>query len=226
MDAQKSISVIFLAGGKGSRLGSAQPKQFISLHGKPLALHSFELLLELQVKEFVVVCEEEYRNLFTTSIRPILFADPGKERMFSVFNGLTAFTQPVDCVLTHDAARPFLKRSDLLRLLDEGSSVGAATLASPIASTIKRADTKNFVIETLPRETLWDTQTPQLINHSILREGLTHLIREDRYVTDEMGVAETLLHPVKIIPGNPLNFKVTTMKDLVLAQILMENISS
>jgi 2-C-methyl-D-erythritol 4-phosphate cytidylyltransferase len=220
VDKQHSLSVILLAGGLGSRIPTAQPKQFTPLQGKPLAKHSFDVLLTVPVQEFVVVCPEEYQHVFASSTHSITFTAPGKERMFSLANGLKELKKPVDFILTHDAARPFLQQDDLSRLLTEGFAIGAATLASPMTSTIKRTNQEQFVIETLPREHLWDIQTPQLTRYSLLKEGLDLLLKGGLYVTDEMGIAERLSHPVKIIQGSALNFKVTTMKDLLLAQMV------
>lgn len=217
-----SLSLIFLAGGQGSRIPLDCPKQFLPLHGKPMARYSFDLFLGCPFKEFIVVCPEAYRDVFATSVRTISYAIPGHSRMLSVASGLDALTHPVDFILTHDAARPFLEKSDLIRLVNEGLSVGAATLATPLTSTIKRSNHQNLVIETLARDSLWETQTPQLIKYSLLKKGLDQLIKENLSVTDEMLIAEMQHHPVKLIPGNPRNFKITTMQDLLLAQMLTQ----
>jgi len=213
-----SLSLILLAGGQGSRIGGSLPKQFLRYHGKPLALYSLEVLLSLPHMQCVVVCDSRYQDLFTPF--EVTFALPGKERMLSVASGMQALTNPTDFVLVHDAARPFVKRDDILRLVETAHVHGAATLATPVSSTIKQADETLFVQKTLPRELLWEIQTPQMLKGSLLKEGLDLLLSQNRLVTDEMSIAEEMHHPVKLVPGDPMNFKVTTPKDLLLADLL------
>jgi len=220
--SRTTFSLIFLAGGQGSRLPLELPKQFFPLNGKPIARYSFDLFLEFPFQEYVVVCAQEFQEIFHNSSKEILYASPGQERMFSLMHGLLALKKPVDFILAHDAARPFLDKTDLTKLLEERFSVQAAALATPMTSTIKRTNAQQRVIETLPRESLWEIQTPQLIHRSLLEEGLKQILQENSVVTDEMCIAEKMGYPVKLLSGNPLNFKITTMKDLLLAQTLTQ----
>ena len=222
MTLKKTLSIILLAGGKGSRLASSIPKQFLTLGNKPIARYSLDIFLELPIpiEEIVVVCEEQYQPLFDNSLKELQFATPGEQRQFSVLNGFKALTKPTDFVMIHDIARPFITQKDILVLFEEGSPVGAATLATPVTSTIKQACLNHFVSSTLPRESLWEIQTPQLLKYSLLKEGLEKLIKENLLVTDDVALAELLNHPVKLVKGDPLNFKITTTKDLLLAKAM------
>lgn len=225
MELKKSLSIILLAGGKGSRLASLEPKQFLKLEGKAIARHCLDsfLNLPLPIQDIVVVCEPQYQPIFDNPLKKILFASPGIERQFSVLHGFEALRAPVDYIMIHDTARPFIQEKDILLLFEEGASTGAAALGTPVTSTIKQATNDNYVTSTLPRTNLWEMQTPQLLNYMLLKKGLEKIVREHLTVTDDVSLAELLNHPVKIIKGNSLNFKITTEKDLLLANTVINS---
>ena len=197
------IGLILLAGGKGTRMECDTPKPFLPLDGKPIALHSLDAFP--MCDEIVVVCPDEYRYIFPKNVT---FAEPGERRQDSVKNGFAKLSSACDTILIHDAARPYIEQKDVEKLLAEGKNCGAALLASPITSTIKCG--KNFIDKTLDRDTLWAAQTPQLLSRTILAKGLSLNIS----VTDDVAFAEAQNLPVKIVPGNPANIKITYPSDL------------
>ena len=210
------LSIILLAGGKGTRMGSPIPKVFLPLNGKPIALHSFELFQSLPyTHEIIVVCPQDYHHLFPQNT---LFACPGKERQDSVKNGFekTSF----DTILIHDAARPFITKEAIDKLLDEGLSTGAATLGTPLKYTIKEVSLDRIVKKTLDRSLLYAMQTPQLLKRDILQKGLDAARAQNLTLTDDVALAELIEHPVKIVPGPSRNIKITTPEDLQLADLL------
>lgn len=221
--AEISIGLIFLAGGKGARFGSPKPKQFIELMGKPLALYSLETLLKLPfIKECIIVCEEEFRSSFNPYSSSITsFAKPGSERQFSMISGFEKLSRKNSHVLVHDAARPLVSLKDATKLILEGASFPAATLATPIRSTIKLADTHQCVISTLDRHKLWDIQTPQLLQYQILHEGIQQMNSHPFPVTDDVSIAEYLGYQVKLIQGSPHNIKVTEPFDAHFASFYL-----
>jgi len=122
------LSVVLLAGGKGERMGSHLPKQFLSLQNKAIALYSLEVFMQLEeVEEIIVVCAPEYRHFF--SHIPVQFALPGEQRQDSVYNGLRKVNPQAEWICIHDAARPFITPKIVLSLFTEGKNVGAASLA-------------------------------------------------------------------------------------------------
>src|SRR5689334_5550359 len=127
---QPPISLIFLAGGRSLRMnrdGDA-PKQFHSLRGKPMALHSFETILAYPcIQEIVVVCAPCYFSLFSAPLDvSILRAEPGDSRQHSVFNALQFISNTAHLVCIHDSARPLLSYEDLVEVIQAADRHGAA----------------------------------------------------------------------------------------------------
>lgn len=214
-------SLIFLAGGKGTRFGSPTPKQYISLQGKPIALHSFELFVSLaEIHEIIVVCETEAQGYFSSTSKPLRFASPGNLRQDSVYSGLLQTSPSSTFILTHDAARPFVSKEAILDLLEAVKRTGAASLANPVVNTIKQANAQKQIEKTLDRSCLWEMQTPQALKRSLFFEGFAQLHRQSLQVTDDVALAELLSHPVEVVPSSPRNFKITTPFDLTVANAL------
>lgn len=217
------ISAILLAGGKGARFKSAIPKQFLFLGPKPMVLHSFELFIKSNLFiEIIVVCENFYQHLFTfkTPIK-ISFANPGFRRQDSVSNGLTQITKG-SFVCIHDAARPFLQLEDLKKVIEQALIHKAAALAIPAKNTIKEIDSTGFVRQTLKREILRETLTPQVIALDLLKKGLLEVEKKKIDITDDVSAIELIGHRVKLVSGNSSNIKITSPEDLQLTQSFLK----
>ncbi len=216
-----SVSVILLAGGRGSRMKSTLPKQYHELNGKPIAHYSLDTFLSMDdVHEVIVVCDPTYHNYF--SRYPVKFALPGERRQDSLYNGLQLASCPWVC--SHDAARPFITSPMLERLFKAGKNVGAATLGMPMKWTVKRSTHDGHVDQTLERDLLWEAQTPQLISKDVLHKGFNHAIEHNLTVTDDVALAELVKHRVKLVEGAYHNLKITTPEDLSIAQQLHQDL--
>jgi 2-C-methyl-D-erythritol 4-phosphate cytidylyltransferase len=168
----------------------------------------------------VVVAEErlaQARTLAEMLRIPVQICAGGLDRRDSVAAGLE---QLVGCewVVVHDAARPFLTTDLVSRGLAAARPTGAAVAAVPTKDTVKRV-AAGVVVETLPREQLWNVQTPQVFRLELLRQALE---LADRDVTDEATLVERLGHRVQIFPGSESNWKITTPADLDLARAVLE----
>lgn len=223
------ISAILLAGGTGSRMQSSEPKQFLKLQDKPIALFSFEKFLQLpEITEIIVVCPIEYRHLFKnhSSKIKLKFANPGNRRQDSVFNGLQEIDPQSSLACIHDSARPFVTIETIKEVIETGLNVGAAAVAVPLKSTVKRIDSSQMVMQTPNRSTLWEVQTPQAIRPHLLHEGFAVASSQQHTVTDDVSLVELLGLPVKLVLSCYTNIKVTTPDDLLIAEAIANAIKS
>lgn len=212
------VSLILLAGGIGSRMKSAEPKQFLKLGDKPLVFYSLEVFLKLEeINEIVVVAPQEYHHLFSS----YKCAKPGARRQDSVYNGLQMVSEKADFILTHDGVRPFITVDMVKKLIVEGKKVGAATLGMPVKPTIKECNGDQFVERTPDRAKVWEIQTPQFLTKKLIDKGFSEAIAKNLTVTDDTSLAELINHPVKLVEGSYTNLKITTPEDLPLAETIL-----
>lgn len=217
------------AAGSGARFGAAVPKQYLPLAGRPLIFHTLRALLEdTRVDRVVVVLapDDAHWSKYDCdwlSLGPRLevVCVGGATRAESVLAGLRALetaAAPDDWVLVHDAARPCLAPAMLAALIDglADDPVGGL-LAVPVADTLKREDTEGRAEQTVPREGLWQAQTPQMFRHATLLAAL----EAGTAVTDEAGAIEALGLRPRLIRGDATNLKITYPADLPLAEMIM-----
>lgn len=217
------------AAGSGTRLGAAEPKQYLPLAGEPMLVHSVRALLGCpELRSVTVVVrpgDTRAGECLRADARLRIVDCGGATRAASVRAGLESLLEagarPQDWVLVHDAARCCVSVGAVRRLIEacEHDAVGGL-LALPVADTLKRqrGDSRR-VGATLSREGLWQAQTPQMFRIGLLLEGLR---RSDALaLTDESSVIESQgLQPL-LVEGEPDNFKVTLPGDLRLAEALL-----
>lgn len=220
------------AAGMGRRFGGA--KQFAAL--------SERTVLELALQPFVddASCQggavalsvDEPRRAQLAALVPqrIALIDGGATRAHSVLNGLLALetrAAAIDWVLVHDAARPCLSSADLARLLAGADGSDGALLAAPVADTVKQArpaaaaGTPVQCQATIPRESLWLAQTPQMFRLGALRAALELALAEGRMPTDEAQAMEWRGVSARLIEARDSNIKVTKAADLTLARAIL-----
>ncbi|MFQ6613987.1 MAG: 2-C-methyl-D-erythritol 4-phosphate cytidylyltransferase, partial [Fidelibacterota bacterium] len=114
----------------------------------------------------------------------------------------------------HDAARPFITTKNLDRCLEACTQYSGAITAIPSPDTVKQISVERMVIRTtLPRETIWLAQTPQVFERELIQSLLLTAARSDQTVTDEASLAEQAGIEVAIVEGSPMNRKITTWED-------------
>lgn len=219
----KNVGVILLAGGKGKRMKSSVPKQFLPLLGKPVFLRSLDAFQSLRdvVSSIVIVLDESYRDDYANIVRAdprIRWADPGTERQDSVFNGLNQIPDDCSIVAIHDAARPLVTEEEIMNVLQDGLTHGAAVLGVPMKATVKESEDGQFVLRTVPRSRLWEIHTPQVGSKELFLRGFAKVKAENLEVTDDVSVVEALGSPVKLTMGQYTNIKLTTPEDLKIAE--------
>ncbi|MBU3617414.1 2-C-methyl-D-erythritol 4-phosphate cytidylyltransferase [Polynucleobacter sp. JS-Polo-80-F4] len=226
--------------GTGSRLGGDLPKQFQQLAGMPMvsyALEAFKASAQIQ-SIWIGVSPSFIENPILRSIANIgadihVVPTGGPTRQETVRNTLAAMMQSGipedDWILVHDAARPGITPTLINKLIDavKESHVGGI-LAVPLADTLKQADLDSVVAgniphseRTIPREHLWQAQTPQMFGLKQLHDALENAIRLEADVTDEASAIELTGAKPLLIEGAARNFKVTHPADWELMQLLL-----
>ena len=221
------------AAGVGRRIGSALPKQYLSLNGVPMLEHTLQGLLSCtDIRGIVVVLDpnDNRSTLIDSLSNPrVSTALGGPERADSVLLGLQAVAEMAsddDWVLVHDAARPCLSSDTLGELINRCYSEGVgAVLAQPSLDTLKRVSPDNRVIETLDRRVIWRAQTPQMFRLVELTSALSSAAANGTIITDESMAMELAGYPVSIIEGPSTNIKVTLPKDVEFAELILRGLS-
>lgn len=221
------------AAGTGSRMGAlsgrALPKQYLPLAGKPLIWHALSTLCATPAiaAVFVVLAPDDEAwpadAMAALGERLHVLRCGGETRAQSVTNGLRHMVSELgaiddDWVLVHDAARPCLDVAMVERLIAEvGDDDAGGLLAVPVADTLKRCNEQGRVGETVPRDGLWQAQTPQMFRHRLLLDALDFAPQ----VTDEASAIESLGLLPKLVAADIGNLKVTYPQDLMLAEWIL-----
>ena len=219
-----TFGVIIAAAGQSARFGDANYKKpFAPLAGRAVWMHSAEKFLERgDVKQVVVVVAPEDRDAFVEKFGANLafmgvgLASGGSHRAESVRNGLAKLDPAVDTVAIHDAARPCIAAAWIEAVFAAGARTGAAILAVPVVGTLKRVDDDGTITETVDRTGLWEAQTPQVFSRRVLEEAFAR--HGDGQPTDEAQLVESVGQKVTVVRGSPINLKITSREDLVLAE--------
>lgn len=215
------VAAVVVAGGQGGRIGGAVPKQFRSLGDGTLLDHAVAPFdVSPRIGEIVVVLPADLAAAPPAGLRavktPQRVVAGGVRRQDSVAAGVDALGGGIDVALVHDAARPFCPPALIGRTIDAAAESGAAIPALPATDTVKMAARRGgrVVVEsTLPRDCIYMAQTPQAFRIDVLRDAVA-LGRSGVEATDEAWLAERCGHPVRLVEGDPDNFKVTTPADL------------
>ena len=211
------IAALLVAGGSGSRFGAAQPKQYLSLAGRPVIAHAATALAEA-VTWLQPVGDVTAISAALAGIAHLPPVPGGATRQQSVRNGLEALAalQP-DIVLVHDAARPFLPPGTIAALVAALDAHPGAIPAVPVADTLKRG-ADGVIAGTVPRDGLFRAQTPQAFRFPLLLD-LHRQAAEG--ATDDASILEAAGHTVALVAGHDDNIKLTYAEDLVRLQRIM-----
>ena len=218
------------AGGMGVRMGSRRPKQYLSLAGFPLLVHTLRALGTCPALDGVVLAVPADRVAATRRvlsrhrIAVLEVLGGGSSRQESVWRALQATPAGSRWIVVHDGVRPFITGDLVGRLLAAARRWGAATCGLPVRETVKRV-TDGMVQSTLDREGLWLVQTPQAFSRELLWEAHEKARRDGFSGTDDAVLVERLGAPVAMVPGLPHNLKITTPEDLRVARLWLDRAS-
>lgn len=226
---QKVVAII-LAAGKGSRMQSEMPKQYLPLLGKPVLFYSLQAFEQSMVDEIVLVvgsqeqeyCQKEIVEKYGfQKVRCIV--EGGIERYDSVYQGLLV-SKDADYVLIHDGARPLITGDIINGAIHEVKQKGACVVGMPVKDTIQLV-TQEQVIESTPiRKRTWMAQTPQCFSYDIAFSAYCKAIEQkDNSITDDaMVVMRYSNKKVNMIEGSYENMKVTTPEDILIAELFLK----
>lgn len=213
------------AAGMGVRLGHALPKALVPLGGVPLLARTLTRFIPLGlVENAVIVLPVSHRPLVVEAVERhfpgvgFRWVDGGPERQDSVGNGLAALDADTECVVIHDAARPFIPSDIVQASCVAAEACGAATVAIPCQDTILEGDGDAYLVRTPSRANLWSCQTPQTFRAPVIREAHGRARREGFLGTDDASLVRRMGGMVKLVMGSPQNIKITTPADLSWAE--------
>ena len=212
--------VIIVAGGSGSRMQSALPKQFLMLGGLPVVARTINIFAEaLPSADIVVVLPEAHiplwRNLEARfDVAPHRCVAGGAERFHSVKCGIEALGSDVEYIAVHDGVRALVSKRLIIRTLLDAEKSGATIPVVEVADSFRRVDGAESHI--VPRSELRAVQTPQIFSAELLRRAYEQPF--DSSFTDDASVVEAMGHRISLVDGERSNLKLTTPEDLEWAE--------
>ena len=220
-----SVVAIIPAAGTGIRMGGETPKQFLSLEGVPIVIHTLrkfttcdvvdEIYLALREEDMERAARDIDREHFLKPVRLVL---GGASRQETVARALAELPPETEVVVVHDAVRPFIELEMIRRVTEAARKEGAAILGIPSVDTIKQVE-RQTILGTIPRERIVLAQTPQAFRCSILKEAYARAEADGFYGTDESSLVERMGQTVVVLMGSDRNIKITKPSDLPLARL-------
>ena len=214
---------ILVAGGKGLRMGSDIPKQFLPLRGRPVLMHTIDVFRRAYPDIHIILVlpreqQDYWRQLCGQHDYDVelCVADGGETRFHSVHNGLSLIPDDARGVVgVHDGVRPFVSPETIRRCFEAAEEFGAVVPVVPVVETVRQvlADGSSMTVD---RNAYRLVQTPQTFDIQLLKKAYGQPF--DPFFTDDASVVEAMGHPIKLVEGNNENIKLTNPADLKLAE--------
>lgn len=213
--------IIIVAGGKGLRMGSDIPKQFLPIGGKPVLMRTIERFHHfseaLQIILVLPKAQQAYWHGLCEQYQfdvPYLLANGGETRFHSVQHGLALIPDDaLGVVGVHDGVRPFPAIDVIRRCYDTARTAKAVIPVTPVVETLR-----HITEGTKPRGDYRLVQTPQTFDIQLLKAANRQPFSEA--FTDDASVVESYGHAITMVEGNRENIKITTPFDLAIAETL------
>ena len=224
------IHAIILSAGKGKRMKSDVSKQYMEVGEKPILYYTLKSFEESNIDDIVIVASSEDIEYVKTKIvekygitKVSKIVSGGKERYDSVIAGLDTM-EDSDRVLIHDGARPLIKPNEINDIIEEIKVSKACVAGMPVKDTIKIADENDYVQNTPERKYVWQIQTPQAFEVSLIKNAYRHMKENgDTTITDDaMAVEKYMGVRIKLIRTGYENIKITTPEDIIIMKGLLE----
>jgi 2-C-methyl-D-erythritol 4-phosphate cytidylyltransferase len=219
--------VIIVAGGSGTRMQSAVPKQFLLINGKPVLMHTIEAFHKAEADPQIIIvlhanfhsywkqlCAEHHFDI------PFKLVNGGETRFHSVKNGLDLIPGQEDIlVAVHDAVRPLTSKQIIDQSYKYAAEHGNAITAVKSRDSVRQL--KNNISEALVRDEIYLVQTPQTFQSAQIKKA--YLQPYDAKFTDDASVIEEMGEKINLIEGNYSNIKITFPEDIAIAELLMKS---
>ena len=215
---------IIVAGGKGLRMGTDIPKQFLPIGGLPVLMRTIMRFNDCGGMRVIVVLPREQQDYWRQLCGKYSFnidiaiADGGSTRFHSVSNGLSLIPPEAQGVVgVHDGVRPFVSNDVIRRCYEAARTCGAAIPVTSVVETLRHVQAGGSV--TVPRGEYVSVQTPQAFGIPLLRKAYRQPYSDT--FTDDASVVESLGAAITLVDGSRANIKITTPADLAIADYLV-----
>lgn len=204
---------------------SALPKQFLMLGGMPVVARTINTFSEaLPGADIVVVLPEEHIPLWENlrarfDVAPHRIVAGGKERFYSVLNGINALAEDVEYIAVHDGVRALVTKKLIIRAMLAAEEHDAVIPVVDVVDSYRRVEGDDSHI--VPRTELRIVQTPQVFKASLLRKAYD--VPFNPTFTDDASVVEAMGHKITLVEGERANIKLTTPEDMTYAEALSKN---
>jgi 2-C-methyl-D-erythritol 4-phosphate cytidylyltransferase len=219
----KEKIVIIVAGGKGERMQTEIPKQFLEIKGKPILMHTInqfriynsdiQLIIVLPVTQIEFWKDLCKKHNFKVTHQII---SGGSTRFHSVKNGLDAVKIP-SLIAVHDGVRPLVSTDTIARCFEEAEKNGAAIPVIDLVDSIRQLT--NSGSQSVDRNSFKLVQTPQVFDGELLKKAYQQ--EYSTFFTDDASVVENLGASIKLVDGNRENIKITNGFDLIQAEVYL-----
>ena len=221
------IYALIVAGGKGTRMGTELPKQFLPLHHKEIILHTILAFVNAQPNiKIIVVHPASHREHLLTLLETAGLAAQvqlvigGDTRFDSVKNGLQTIPDTNGIVLIHDGVRPLVSAQLIHACIAQAETKGSAIPAVGLVDSIRRIQGDTHTRE--DRATLVAVQTPQTFQIALIKKAFEQNYQDA--FTDDASVVEAMQLPIHLIAGERYNIKITTPEDVIIAEALLAHV--
>lgn len=217
---------VIVAGGKGLRMGSDIPKQFLPLRGRPVLMHTIDAFRKTYPDIHIILVLPKAQQAYWSELcaqhgyeAELLVADGGDTRFHSVKNGLALIPNDVMGVVgVHDGVRPFVSVESIRRCYEAAEKDRAVVPVIPVVETIRQI-LPDGSSRTVDRDAYKLVQTPQTFDVQLLKQAYCQPFNP--FFTDDASVVEALGCPVALVDGNRENIKLTSPADLKMAEGMM-----
>ncbi|MFI4910699.1 MAG: 2-C-methyl-D-erythritol 4-phosphate cytidylyltransferase [Sedimentisphaeraceae bacterium JB056] len=227
-----NIAVIICAAGSSTRFGGKTKKIFEKVCETPVFLRSINVFSDIDdVKQIILAIspedEEKIRMNWEANLAfdGVELCHGGSHRGETVEKALANVRDEIDLVAVHDAARCCVTKEWVLEAFEKCSKSGAVALACPVVSTIKKV-VDGQIAETVDRINLYEAQTPQVFNRTLLIDAYENIAKSDidaKTITDDCSVVEKFGHAISIVETDSSNIKITKKDDISIAEAILKS---